>query len=211
MISRRLFIAAASAGFAAALAFDRSSAAAESTEEAQKLVKQLSDDAIKLLTGKDLAPAERYRRFREQLTKGFDVAFMGRFVLGRYWRDATEQERQEYLKLFEDLIISTYAQRFADYQGESFKVLGASPEDDKVVLVQSQIQRMNPPQPIRVDWRVMRTDQGLKIVDVIVEGVSLSVTQRSEFASVIQRNGGKIAGLLDALKAKTKELHATET
>jgi phospholipid transport system substrate-binding protein len=208
VIARRLFIGAALLALAA---FPPSPgrAAGESTEDAQKLVKQLSEEAIKTLTGKDVSAADRNRRFRDLLVKAFDLTRMGQFVLGRYWRDATEQERQDYLRLFEDLIVITYAQRFADYQGESFKILGANPEDDKIVLVQSQIVRLNPPQPIKVDWRVMRAD-GARIVDVVVEGVSLSVTQRSEFASVIQRNGGKIAGLLDALRTKTKELHATE-
>ncbi|MBI1775333.1 MAG: ABC transporter substrate-binding protein [Proteobacteria bacterium] len=207
MITRRIFSAAA-AGLILTAWLRPEAGAAESPEEAQKLVKQLSDDAIRLLTGKDLDAAARNLRFRELLTKGFDVPAMARFVLGRYWRDASEPERQEYLKLFEDLIVTTYAQRFADYQGESFKVTGAQPEDDKVVLVQSHILRQGQTQAIRVDWRVLRTDNGFKIVDVVVEGVSLSVTQRSEFASVIQRNGGKISGLLDALRSKTKELQS---
>ena len=51
-------------------------------------------------------------------------------------------------------------------------------------------------QPIRVDWRVRRG----KVIDVIVEGVSMSVTQRSEFASIIQRNGGKVSALINHLK-----------
>jgi len=174
----------------------------------KKLVKQLSEDAIKLLTGKELCRRRAQSALPRSANQGLRRAVHGQVRPGAYWRDANDQERQDYQKLFEDLIVATYAQRFADYQGESFKVLGSSPEDDKVMVVQSQITRMNPPQPIRVDWRVLRTDQGLRIVDVIVEGVSLSVTQRSEFASVIQRNGGKIGGLLDALRQKTKDLHA---
>ena len=174
------------------------------------MVKQLSEDAIKLLTGKELAAEERNSRFGALLTKSFDVPAMGRFALGRYWREANEQEHAEYLKLFEDLIIATYAQRFANYQGETLQLQGAQAEDgDKAVLVHSQFMRVNPPQPVRVDWRVNRTDQGLRIVDVIVEGVSLTVTQRDEFASVIQRNGGKVAGLLDTLRSKTKELRSS--
>jgi phospholipid transport system substrate-binding protein len=73
-------------------------------------------------------------------------------------------------------------------------------------MVHSQFMKVNPPQPIKVDWRLAQSDQGLRIVDVIVEGVSLTVTQRSDFASVIQRNGGKISALLDTLRTKSKEL-----
>src|SRR5260221_480255 len=122
--------------------------AATPPEEAQTMVKRLSEDAIKLLSDKDLSADERNKRFAMLLTKGFDVPAMGRFALGRYWRDASEQEREDYLKLFEDLIVATYAQRFANYQGESFQVLSSTPEDgDKSVLVHSQIMRVNPPQP----------------------------------------------------------------
>jgi phospholipid transport system substrate-binding protein len=207
MITRRLTILLVSLALTGFAAVPRP-ASAQAANDAQQLVSKLSDDAIKLLTGKELAEQERYKRFRELLKQNFDLPVMGRFVLGRYWRDATDQERQDYLKLFEDLIVATYAQRFADYKGESFKILGSQPEADKGVLVQSQITRLDPPQPIKVDWRVVKGEPGLRIVDVVVEGVSLSVTQRSEFASVIQRNGGKIAGLLEALRSKTKELNA---
>ena len=181
-------------------------AAAASPDDAQSMVKQLSDDAIKLLTGKDLSADERDRRFAKLLTKGFDVPQMARFALGRYWREANQDQQTEYMRLFEAFVIGTYAQRFANYQGESLNVLGSQPEGSDTI-VRTQIMRVNPPQPIKVDWRVSRTDQGLKIIDVIVEGVSLTTTQRSDFASVIQRNGG-VNGLLDSLRAKTKDVHA---
>jgi phospholipid transport system substrate-binding protein len=209
MISRRTAIRTLT-GLAFAPTLVRSAGAAPSPDEAPTLVKQLSEDAIKLLTGKDVPADERNRRFRQLLTKGFDVPGMGRFVLGRYWRDATEPEHEEYQKLFEDFIVATYAQRFSNYQGETLQIQGSNPEDGgKTVAVHSQIMRVNPPQPIKVDWRVEQTDQGWRIVDVVVEGVSLAVTQRSEFASVIQRNGGKISALLDTLKQKTSELRST--
>ena len=182
-------------------------AAAPSQDEAQKLVKQLSEDAIKLLTQKDLPAEERSKRFRALLVKGFDVPEMARFTLGRYWRDLADDQRKQYLQLFEDFVVATYAQRFANYQGETLQVQGAQPESDDV-LVRSQFMRVNPPQPVKVDWRVSQSDQGPRIVDVIVENVSLTTTQRSDFAAVIQRNGGKIEGLLDTLKAKTKDLNS---
>jgi phospholipid transport system substrate-binding protein len=130
------------------------------------------------------------------------VPTIGKFVLGRYWRTATDAERAEFLKLFEDFIVKSYAVRFADYAGESFDVQNTTGGSDGASVVHSRINRKGA-ETIRVDWRVQQSQDRLAITDVVVEGVSMAVTQRSEFASVIQSKGGKVAGLIDALRAKT--------
>ena len=90
--------------------------------------------------------------------------------------------------------------RFAEYGGESLRVTGSRADPDGVI-VSSQIIR---PQglPIAVDWRLGLSDGHYKIIDVIVDGVSMALTQRSEFAAMIQRNGGQVAGLLAAMRAE---------
>ena len=77
-------------------------------------------------------------RFRELLREDFDVPGIARFVLGRYWNIATEEQRAEYVKLFEDYIAMAYATRLAEYTGETFKVTGSRPEADGAI-VSSQI------------------------------------------------------------------------
>ena len=203
MIGRRFFLA--SAASAAALAAPPALAAVD-PEAAKTFIRALANEAIQLMGRKDLPQPERIQKFRELFTRGFDVEAIGRFVLGRYWRDATDAEQREYLKLFEDLILATYAGRFSEYSGETLTVLDAKADEDRFTLVTSQINRTGGSPPIRLDWRVAEGKGGFKIVDVIVEAVSMSVTQRSEFASVIQRGGGKIGGLLAALRDKTKNL-----
>lgn len=202
MIDRRLFLASA----AAALSGLPGVSLAADAEAAKTFVRGLANEAIELMGQKNMASADRIPKFRELFTRGFDVEAIGRFVLGRYWRDATEAEQKEYLKLFEDLILATYAGRFSEYSGETLTVLDAKPDEDRFVLVTSQINRVGGNPPIRLDWRVAETQGSFKIVDVIVEAVSMSVTQRSEFASVIQRGGGKVASLIAALRDKTKSM-----
>lgn len=164
------------------------------------LVETLGDKAIRQLTGNVPRP-EREARFQSLLKDGFDVAAIARFTLGRYWNQASPTQQAEYLKLFEKFIVQAYAARFAEYSGEQFRVLGERPDND-VTIVQSEIFKPGNPSA-KVDWRVAARGGQPKIVDVVVEGVSMAVTQRSEFAAVIQRNGGKVDGLLTALRQKT--------
>jgi phospholipid transport system substrate-binding protein len=165
-------------------------------------IKSMGEKAINELTGPNVTEAERQERFRQLFTESFDVPTIGKFVLGRYWRTATDAERAEFLKLFEDFIVKSYAVRFADYAGESFDVQNTTGGSDGASVVHSRINRKGA-ETIRVDWRVQQSQDRLAITDVVVEGVSMAVTQRSEFASVIQSKGGKVAGLIDALRAKT--------
>ena len=102
----------------------------------------------------------------------------------------------------EDFIVRSYAIRFAGYSGQTFAVKGSTPGPKETTVVHSRVLQRNA-EPIRVDWRVEPRGGKLVITDIIVEGVSMSVTQRSEFASVIQSSGGKVEGLLEALRNKT--------
>jgi len=181
---------------------------ADEVADAQGFVRTLADKAISQLTSPTMSQAEREQGFRKLLGEHFDVPAIGRSALGRYWRVATPEEQAEYMGLFEDLIVSTYAQRFRDYGGENLDIISASKtagSEDNAVLVQSQISR-NVAKPIRLDWRVAQASSDPKIVDVVIEGVSMMQTQRSEFTSVIVRNGNKVAGLITELRAKTKSL-----
>jgi phospholipid transport system substrate-binding protein len=166
-------------------------------------VTELGEKTLDIINKRPPKP-ERDQRFRSILREGFDMTALSRFVLGPHWRSATEAQRQEFMKLFEDWIVSAYGERFSQYSGEQFKVVGQRPEGDAVTLVNSQIVRPNGGPPIKVDWRVAKAGSEYKISDVVVEGISLMVTQRQEFASVIQRNGGQLEALLKILREKTK-------
>lgn len=171
--------------------------------EASDFVSRLAERAIEGLTDKNVSLVERTQRFRHLLTEGFDVPQIGRFVLGRYWRVATEDERAEYLRLFEDFIVSNYATRFGEYAGENLKIGAATRTGEADITVSSELIRPNGA-PVRVEWKVRQQDGGFKITDVAVEGVSMTITQRDDFSASIQRNGGKVEGLLTMLREKVR-------
>jgi phospholipid transport system substrate-binding protein len=196
-MNRRAFLAAIAA---IGLALRPWPSRAAATDDARKFINNLGDDAISSLTGSNLSASEREDRFRGLLESHFDLPSISKFVLARYWKVATDQERAEFQKLFESLIVKSYAKTFAQYAGERFQVTGARANDDSSVTVNSIINRPNG-DVIRLDWRV-EDQNGLKITDLIVEGVSMRTTHRSDIASVVQSNGGKVSGLLEALRQK---------
>jgi phospholipid transport system substrate-binding protein len=179
--------------------------------DAGAFVKNLGDHAIKVLTGTGISAAEREDRFRSILRQGFDVKRIGRFVLGRYARGVKPEAIDEYNGLFEDLIVATYAARFAEYSGQQFVIKRiAKPKSRGDSIVMSEIRPSSGGPSIRVDWQVHGQETAYKIVDVRVEGVSMSVTQREEFTAVIRKNGGKVDALLAVLRKKTEGLKSKQ-
>jgi phospholipid transport system substrate-binding protein len=165
------------------------------------VVSNLGSRALEVL-GKNAPQSQRVARFRELLREDFDVPEISRFVLGRYWNVATEEQRAEFVKLFEEYIALAYSTRLAEYTGETFKVTGSRPDADGAI-VSSQILRPAGAAPVKVDWRLIGRNGAYKISDVSVDGISMAVTQRSEFASVIQHNGGQVQSLITMLREKT--------
>lgn len=180
-------------------------AGADDSARAGKFIESLADKAIAALTEASVSRDERIIRFRALLGEHFAVDTIGRWVLGRYWNDATDPERKEYLALFEELIVSTYVDRFNSYSGEKLTVSNAVPVTGGDLLVNSQITRPAGGEPLEVSWRVRGQDGKFKVVDVIVAGVSMGQTQRSEFSSVIRRSGGQVEGLLAKLREDLKK------
>ena len=190
--------------FAVALAFVAAPAGADDANPAASTYMQsLGSKAIAELTDPAVPQADRQARFRALLDQHFDMSAIAKFTLGRYWRTATDEQRAEFSKLFEDFIVQSYSTRFSEYHGESFQVGGSTTDQSGITVVHSKID-MPSSEDIRVDWHLRPRDGSFAIVDIVVEGVSMAVTQRSEFASVIQSRGG-VAGLVDALRAKNAQ------
>ena len=195
-MDRRLFLAAV----AALLSLPRLAQAA-APADAQKFIDDLGESTVRSLTDSSLSDAERDSRFRSLLESQFDLPGISKFVLARHWRGASDAERADFQRLFETLLVQAYAQKFAEYAGERFKVSSSLANDDGSITVNSLINRPNG-DVVRLDWRVADAG-GLKISDLVVDGISLRTTYRSDVASVIQNNGGNVAGLLGALRQKT--------
>ncbi len=189
------------AGLAVAIAAPPLAAAPAAARDAITFMNELWTRATEVLNDK-VPQAQRQARFRELFQQDFDGPGIGRFVLGRYWRTATPEEQQEFLKLFQEYIVLVYATRLSGFGGETFKIRASRPDEGSVV-VSTDILGANATAPLKVDWRLVPDGESYRITDVVVEGVSMLVTQRSEFASVIQRRGGQVRGLLTLMREKT--------
>lgn len=172
----------------------------ESREEASKdFINKMGEEAIGFLGNSRLSESQKVAAFRKLLNKNFDMNTIARFSLGRNWRAATPAQKKEYQSLVQNMIVDVYSQRFSEYQGESFTVKSSRPTGKRDYLVSSLIVP-NTGQKIKVDWRVRDNNGHFQIIDVIIEGVSMTLTQRAEFSSVIQRGGGDVEALLVHLK-----------
>lgn len=175
-------------------------------DRSSEFIRSLAERAITTLTTEGQSTETRRDQFRNLFREGFAINGIARFVLGRYWRRASEDDRTEYLALFEDVIVNTWADRFSSYSGEAFTVQNAvdapsAHEAENVAIVRSLF-FSDPQTPIRIDWRVASRGDIYKITDVMVEGISMANTQRDEFASVIRSNSGQINALLEILRKK---------
>jgi phospholipid transport system substrate-binding protein len=178
-------------------------ARAEPTAEAaRELVETIGNKVLATLRDAGLSDQQKFDQLVELLSGPIDLNLVARLILGRYWRTASDGQREEYLKLFRAFALHTLASRLNVYGGQDFEITGAKAVGDRDALVSTRIVGNGP--PVKVDWRVRELDDhSLVAIDLIVEGVSLIVTQRSEFASVIERQG--MDGLLGELRRRAEE------
>ena len=206
MMFRRTFFAAV-AGLLLSFSFVPTVRAAE--QDPKAFVVNLANSAMEIMTNKGLSDQDRATKFRALFTGDVDIHEIAKFVLGRYWRTASPEQQQEFLKLFEDVVVLTWSPRFKDYGGDlRHTVMAVSQDGERGVTVDSKVDR-DKQQPIALQWRLKQGDSGLRVVDLVVEGSSMAITYRSEYSSVIQANGGKVEGLLSAMRAKVTELRAS--
>ena len=169
---------------------------------AEKFVAGLGDSALALVTDKTVVGEARREKFRMLLNDHFDLNWIGQFVLGRNWRRASPEERETYLKLFEESIVFTYTNQFDSYSGQRFEVTGSGKNGRYTVVKSNIVDPANPNGNVLIDWRLIEDGETFRIVDVVIEGISMGITQRNEYASVIESNGGKI----DPLLARMEEI-----
>lgn len=182
--------------------------AQNSPEAAQVFIQSLAQQAITTVAERTISDNERNERFRKLFVASFDLPEISRFVLARYWRSATPEQQQEFIKLFEEMQVLSWTQRFKDYKGENIETTGSNKDGERSFLVESMLN--HPPAPqMPVQWRLRVGDDGkLRVTDIIVEGVSMAITQRSDYNSLLQSNGGKLEALFSALRTKIDQMRA---
>ena len=202
---RRALLALALGGVALGpLAWPR--AVPASDPDAEQVVLGLAEEIWTTLRTNGVDPQGRVEKLTALLAARADVGLISRLALGRHWKELPEAQRQDYQELFRAVVIRSFARRLDGYAPEAeggleerFRILGSAPAGERDTLVRSKVFPAEGP-PVALDWRLRATDAGPLIIDLIVEGASLLVSQRSEFAAVIERQ--KLDGLLAELRAR---------
>jgi len=169
-------------------------------DDPASVVNDLGARALAAMRNGDTEEA-RQGRFRPLYRQHFNTEACARSALGPYWQDATAQQRQEFVKRYEDYVVIGYSTPLGYLGRESFTVLGSQP-DKEGVIVTSRMNRIDGAAPIGVDWQLSPTNHGYKVTNVIVSGISMASMQRSDLVSVIQRNSGHVQALLAPLREK---------
>ena len=180
------------------------SVASQETPQEQ-FVGELIDKAIKVLELPIEAKAEREAGFYALLNQNFDIPTIVRIVLGRHWRTATASQKSRFTNVFRTHLVKAYASQLGMYGGEIIQIDKSAPLSAKDTIIYTLIIDGDD-DPLRIDWRVRETRAGLKVIDIAAEGVSMLTTKRSEFTSVVAREGVEaLIGKLEVMNIETKE------
>ena len=178
-----------------------SNVSADSNAEGSKnFVEKLGKEVIETVSDEKLTDSQRRSNFRYLYLNAFDNFYISRFVLGRYWKRIDKSVKEEFIKTFNDYIVSTYAPKFKGWQGE-FKAVDALIEKNFYNVKMDVINKNGP--VLKLIWKIyLDKNKNFKILDVNIDGVSMLVTQRAEFMSVIKNNPDGVIGLIKAMKKK---------
>jgi phospholipid transport system substrate-binding protein len=172
-------------------------ARAQSTDKATAFVKSTGDKLVAVVNGPGSATAKR-AQMTQIVNSDVDVEGIGKFCLGRYWRQATPEQQKQYLVLFHEVLVTNITSKLGEYQGVTFTMGRSKPQDEEAVVSTTVVRPNNA--PTAVDWIIANPASDPKIIDVVAEGTSLRLTQRSDYASYLTHNNGNIGALLTAMK-----------
>lgn len=178
------------------------SARAQSTDKAAAFVRSTGDRLVAVVNGPGSAATKR-TTMAQIINAAVDVDGVGRFCLGRYWRQATPEQQKQYLTLFHEVLITNITSKLGEYQGVTFTMGHAKTQDDEVVVSTTVVRPNNP--PTAVDWIIGTPTNDPRIIDVVAEGTSLRLTQRSDYASYLTHNNNNIDALITAMRNQVSQ------
>ena len=168
-----------------------------------KLSKEIIEEGI--LSAKTTNEREAF--FSEKFTKNLDLKNIAKYVLGVYWKKATPQEQEDFINAFTNLTTKTWTDRFGLYQGQDLVFLGTRNAPQNQIYVDSKI---NDNPPVEVVWRLRQKDGTYKIIDIVIENVSMASSYRNEYVTFLQQHQSSIQALIDELNTKAKNFKYTE-
>lgn len=169
---------------------------------ARAFVKSTGDKLVAVVNGNEATAGKRAALTRI-IDQAVDVNGVAKFCLGRFWRQATPAQQSQYITLFHQVLVTSISAKLGEYKGVTFKVTRTVPRDGAAV-VETELDRPQNP-PATVQWVIGDVDGSPRIVDVIAEGTSLRLTQRSDYASYLTRNNNSIAALIAAMKKQVEQ------
>ena len=188
--------------FLAAMAFAAVALAQQITPD--QLVQKITDDVLAAIkSDKDLAAGDKQKAIKlaeEKVLPYIDFEQATRLAVGRAWRQATPEQQKRLVNEFRNMLVRTYSNAISAYQGQTLKVLPSrGKQDPEETTVRTQFVRAGG-QPLPIDFTMHQKDGTWKVYDIVVEGVSLVMTYRSEFDAVVKQEG--IDGLIKRLATK---------
>lgn len=179
--------------------------AAEVTDlkEAELYVKEIGDRAVDLLASKEIAQHVRNSKIRIILTDVMAADTIARIVLGKPWRKMEHSQKEEYISLFREYLLTKYSGLVGSYNGQTIeinKTVRAGKADAMVFTTIAQTGT----EGVKVGWRIRTVKGMMKLLDVKIEDISMVQTEREQFQNVYQNV--KIVGLLDTLRTLTQKM-----
>ena len=203
---RRTIVLAGIAGFAAAFGASWRPAHADAGDAAMQFVKATGDKLVAVVNAPGSASQKR-SQMTQIIDSVVDVDSVARFCLGRFWRTASPEQQKRYIEAFHGVLVTSITSKLGEYQGVRINVSRATPDGENT-KVASVVERPNSP-PTNVQWLVSSAGGGQKIVDVIAEGTSMRLTQRSDYASYLAHNNNNIDSLISAMHQQVEQNQAS--
>lgn len=191
--------------FASIFMFSATANAAVDAAKAEEFVQKVTKESIEDIINANVSQTVKDERFEKLFNNALDLNFIGQFVLGRYWRTATAEQKKEFISAYRELNIKTWSQRFDEFKGKNFIFKGTTPSNSANQVFVNSVVPMDQGEPAKVVWRVKQTGDKFKIVDIIIENVSLAITARNEYTAYIKTAPGGIDDLIKDLQNKTKK------
>jgi phospholipid transport system substrate-binding protein len=167
--------------------------------EEENFVTSFADTAISILSNDTISDSERTSSFTELVMSSIDLNLISKFVLSKAWKNASDEQKENYLIAFKDYFVSSYANKLDQYTGEKVDVIG-SQEAGKYVIVESNIVREGTDTlKINLKWRLLNKNNQIKIIDLNIEGISLVIAQREEFQSFLANNDYDLDKLIEKI------------
>ena len=189
----------------AILCFNINSAnAAVDAAGAEKFVQKMTNEGVEDIINAQISKTEKQTRFKKLFNDALDLDFIGKYVLGRYWRTATPQQKTDFINTYRELNTKVWSERFDEFKGKNFVFKGTTPSNSEGQIFVNTIVPMEQGEPASVVWRVKQTGNTFKIIDIIIEKVSLTMANRNEYTAYIKNNGGSVDALIANLKTKLK-------